>query len=91
MNINTDRLIDSCAVIAQNIMFTGNAGTICKKGGAWLFDQAMRALDTTPAPVAVTFEGFCRYAGRVFVTIRRDGTYAIRRAETVEKYGIETL
>lgn len=89
--INTDKLIESCNTITHNIMFKGHDGNFWTKGSAWLFDQTMRALDTRPAPIAVTFIGWCRYAGDVYVTIRRDGSYAIRRKETVDKYGIETV
>ena len=89
--INTDKLIESCDIITGNIMFAGKDGSFWKRGGCWLFDQAMRALDSVPAPVGVTFAGWCRYAGDVYVTIRRDGSYAIMRKETVDKYGIETL
>lgn len=89
--INTEKLIESCNTIAHNIMFKGHDGNFWTKSNAWLFDQAMRALDTRPAPLSVTFAGRCRYAGDVYVTIRRDGSYAIRRKETVDKYGIETI
>ena len=89
--INIDKLIESCNTIAHNVMFEGHDGNFWTKGNAWLFDQAMRALDTRPSPLSVTFAGRCRYAGDVYVTIRRDGSYAIRRKETVDKYGIETV
>ena len=89
--INIEKLIASCNTISHNIMFKGHDGNFWTKGSAWLFDQTMRALDTRPAPIAVTFNGWCRYAGDVYVTIRRDGSYAIRRKETVDKYGIETV
>lgn len=89
--INTDKLIEACNTITHNIMFKGHDNNYWQKGSAWLFDKAMRALDTKPAPVSVTFAGFCRYAGEVYITIRRDGSYAIRRKETVDKYGIETI
>lgn len=89
--INTDKLIQSCDTITRNILFEGHDGGHWQKGGAWLFDKAMRALDTKLAPLAVTYSARCRYAGDVYVTIRRDGSYAIRRKETVDKYGIETV
>ncbi len=89
--INTDKLIQSCDTITHNIMFAGLDGDFWHKSSAWLFDKSMRVLDTKPAPLSVTFAGYCRYAGAVYVTIRRDGSYAIRRKETVDKYGIETV
>lgn len=89
--INIEKLIESCNTITHNIMFRGHDGDFWTKGSAWLFDQTMRALDTKPAPLSVTFAGWCRYAGDVYVTIQRDGSYAIRRKETVDKYGIETI
>ena len=89
--IDTTKLIESCDTITRNIMFEGRDGGYWWKGGAWLFDKAMRALDTKLEPVAVTFAGHCRYAGDVYVTIRRDGTYAIRRKETADKLNIELV
>lgn len=87
--INIEKLIESCNTIAQNVMFEGHDGGYWQKGSAWLFDKAMRALDTKLAPLAVTYKGHCRLIGDVYVTIRRDGSYAIRRKETVEKLNIE--
>lgn len=91
MKINTDKLIEACDIITRNIMFLGHDGkTYWQKPGFWLFDLAMRALDTDLEPVSVTYGGRCRQAGDVYVTVRRDGTYAIRRKETADKYGVET-
>lgn len=91
MALNTDKLIEATDIIAHNVMFEGHDGEYRKKGSAWLFDKAMRALDTKLAPLAVTYRARCRYAGDVYVTIRRDGTYTIRRKETVEKLNIELV
>lgn len=87
--INTDKLIEACNIVTNNIQFEGHDGDFWHKSSAWLFDKAMRALDTKLAPVAVTYTGHCRYAGDVYVTLRRDGSYAIRRKETVDKFNIE--
>lgn len=89
MAINTDKLIEATDIIAQNVLFINNKGLYRQRSSAWLFDKAMRALDTKLAPLAVTYSARCRYAGDVYVTIRRDGSYAIRRKETVDKYNIE--
>lgn len=89
--INTDKLIESCEIIAHNVMFEGHDGDYWHKSSAWLFDKAMRALDTRLSTLAVTYKGHCRLIGDVYVTIRRDGSYAIRRKETVEKLNIELV
>lgn len=87
--INIEKLIESCDTIAHNVMFEGHDGDYWQKGSAWLFDKAMRALDTKLQPLAVTYRGRCRYAGDVYVTVRRDGSYSIRRKEAVDKFNIE--
>lgn len=74
-NINVDELIKSCDTIAHRCITIGNGN----HGSSWLFDKVMRAFDSHPAIVGVTYEVFINSPVMLpgWVTINRDGSFSM--------------